>query len=105
MTMRSVGIARGLFLPVLLGAVLGSGAAHAATSPPHGMDMAPVLAGLVLILFGAKLGGSLFAHFGQSPVVGELLVGVVLGNLGLRSGNSPRSRCSPRSACSSCCSR
>ena len=65
-TMRSWSIARGLFLPVLLGAVLAGGAAHAATSPPHGVAMTPVLAGLVLILFGAKLGGSLFAHFGQS---------------------------------------
>ena len=54
-----------------------------ASSDPHGVDMLPILEGLVLILLGAKLGGALFARFGQSPVLGELLVGVVIGNLGL----------------------
>jgi len=56
--------------------------AHAA-SEPGGVDMLPILAGLVLILLGARLGGMLFERFGQSPVLGELLAGVVLGNLGL----------------------
>ncbi len=54
-----------------------------ASSDPHGVDMLPILEGLVLILLGAKLGGALFARFGQSPVLGELLAGVVIGNLGL----------------------
>jgi Kef-type K+ transport system membrane component KefB len=48
-----------------------------------GVDMLPILAGLVLILIGARLGGMLFERFGQSPVLGELLAGIVLGNLGL----------------------
>jgi Kef-type K+ transport system membrane component KefB len=54
-----------------------------ASTDPHGVDMLPILEGLVLILLGAKLGGGLFARFGQSAVLGELLVGVVIGNLGL----------------------
>ena len=52
-------------------------AAEGATS------LQPVLVSLVLVLIGAKLGGSLFARMGQSPVLGELLAGVVIGNLGL----------------------
>ena len=45
--------------------------------------MLPILATLVMILVGAKLGGSLFVRFGQSAVLGELLAGIVIGNLGL----------------------
>src|SRR5437773_2365669 len=51
-------------------------------TPAH-MDMAPVLAALVLILLGGRLAGSWFERLGQSAVLGELLAGVVLGNLGL----------------------
>jgi Kef-type K+ transport system membrane component KefB len=54
-----------------------------AASAPHGVDLEPVLAALVLVLIGAKLGGSLFERFGQSAVLGELLAGIVIGNLGL----------------------
>jgi Kef-type K+ transport system membrane component KefB len=54
-----------------------------AAAPEGASGIQPVLAGLVLVLIGAKLGGSLFARMGQSPVLGELLAGVVLGNLGL----------------------
>jgi len=56
--------------------------AHAAT-PDHGVDLQPVLLALVLVLIGARLGGALFERFGQSAVLGELLIGVLLGNLGL----------------------
>jgi Kef-type K+ transport system membrane component KefB len=45
--------------------------------------MLPILGALALIGIGAKLGGSLFVRFGQSAVLGELLAGVVIGNLGL----------------------
>ena len=57
-------------------------AAHA-SSDPHSTDMLPILLGLVLILIVARLGGALFTRFGQSAVLGELLAGVVIGNLGL----------------------
>jgi Kef-type K+ transport system membrane component KefB len=69
-------------LATLAASALTSATARAA-SEPGGVDMLPILAGLVLILIAAKLGGSLFDSFGQPAVLGELLAGVVLGNLGL----------------------
>ena len=42
-----------------------------------------MLAALVVVLVSAKLGGGLFARFGQSAVLGELLAGVLIGNLGI----------------------
>ena len=51
-------------------------------TPGH-LDLGPVLAALVLILLGGRLGGLAFERLGQSPVLGELLAGVILGNLGL----------------------
>src|SRR5262245_56720012 len=45
--------------------------------------MGTVLAALVLVLVGGRLGGMLFERLGQSAVLGELLAGVLLGNLGL----------------------
>jgi Kef-type K+ transport system membrane component KefB len=38
---------------------------------------------LTVIIVAAKLGGELMGRLGQPPVLGELLMGVVLGNLGL----------------------
>ncbi|MBI3667031.1 MAG: cation:proton antiporter, partial [Acidobacteria bacterium] len=38
---------------------------------------------LGLIIVAAKLGGEVFGRMGQSPVLGELVIGVLLGNLGL----------------------
>ncbi len=49
----------------------------------HGDPSASVLLGLAVILVAAKLGGSLFARFTLPPVLGELLFGVLLGNVGL----------------------
>ena len=53
-----------------------------ASAAPGEIDMLPVLEALVLILVGARLGGALFERFGQPAVLGELLTGIVLGNLG-----------------------
>ena len=36
---------------------------------------------LALIIIAAKLGGELLGRLGQPPVLGELLMGVLLGNL------------------------
>lgn len=57
--------------------------AHAASAAAGhgGVDLLPILEALVIILIAAKLGGSLFERFGQSAVLGELLVGITLGNL------------------------
>ena len=46
-------------------------------------DLLPVLEALVLVIVLGKLGGALFARLRQSPVLGELLAGILLGNLGL----------------------
>ncbi len=47
------------------------------------MALLPILAALALILLGARLGGALFERFRLPAVLGELVVGVILGNLGL----------------------
>lgn len=49
----------------------------------HADPVVPVILALALILAGAKLGGHLAGALGQPPVLGELIVGVILGNLGL----------------------
>jgi len=49
--------------------------------PVHADPVAGVALALVVILLAAKLGGDLAVRFGQPAVLGELLVGVVLGNL------------------------
>lgn len=48
----------------------------------HGLDPL-VLAGVALILIVAKLGGELFERLGQPAVLGELIAGIVVGNLAL----------------------
>jgi Kef-type K+ transport system membrane component KefB len=45
--------------------------------------MALVLISLVVILMSAKMGGDLFERIRQPAVLGELICGVILGNLGL----------------------
>jgi len=47
----------------------------------HGSTIAGILVALVVILLGAKIGGALCNRFGQPEVLGELIVGVVLGNV------------------------
>ncbi len=70
--------------PIALIAAGGLFLAHVAraAAAPGGPDMLPILEALVLILVAAKLGGALFERFGQPAVLGELLAGIVLGNLG-----------------------
>ena len=48
---------------------------------PHPEPVASVLLALTIILVGARLGGCAAERLGQPAVLGELLVGVVLGNL------------------------
>ncbi len=49
----------------------------------HGDPAAPVILALAIILVAAKLGGDLATRIKQPAVLGELLVGVVLGNVSL----------------------
>jgi len=50
-------------------------------SAGHTDPVTPVLLALTAILAGAKLGGELFERIKQPAVLGELIVGVLLGNL------------------------
>ncbi len=47
----------------------------------HGDPVAPLLLALGVILVTAKIGGELATRVGQPAVLGELLVGVIIGNL------------------------
>src|SRR5260370_42398669 len=49
--------------------------------------VAPVLLALAAILAGAKLGGGLAQRIGQPAVLGELVVGILLGNPDLGGGS------------------
>jgi Kef-type K+ transport system membrane component KefB len=57
--------------------------APAGEGTSHGGPVVPVLLGIVVILVAAKLGGELFERIGQPAVLGELLMGMLLGNLAL----------------------
>jgi len=49
----------------------------------HGDTLAPVLLALAVILAAAKLGGDAAERIGQPALLGELVVGVLVGNLSL----------------------
>lgn len=86
------GLRRGRRAPLLPGLVLGLFAFHlffptlaaaAGSDGAHGAAFNDLLLGLVIVLAAAKLCGALFERFGQPGVLGELLAGIVLGNLAL----------------------
>jgi Kef-type K+ transport system membrane component KefB len=71
---------------VAVGLLWGGASLWAAQSGDPGAHATPVpriLASLVVILLSAKLGGALAERFRQPAVLGELLLGVLLGNLAL----------------------
>ena len=49
----------------------------------HGGPVLEVLLGLIVILLAAKLGGDMFERFKQPAVLGELVLGMIIGNLHL----------------------
>jgi len=56
--------------------------AHAAAdSSGHADPIAPILLALVVLLTAAKTGSEIFERLDQPAVLGELLAGVILGNL------------------------
>jgi Kef-type K+ transport system membrane component KefB len=55
-------------------------ATESETSPSHGLNPA-VLIGIAVILAVGKIGGELFERLQQPAVLGELLAGIVVGNL------------------------
>lgn len=56
---------------------------HAAEVGHHADPVVPVLYALIIIFLAAKLGAIVSNQIGQPPVLGELLAGVVVGNLAL----------------------
>jgi Kef-type K+ transport system membrane component KefB len=78
-------LGRSIFAPALAALVLliATPMASADAGPAHGDPVAPILLMLAVILLAAKLAGDLAARVGQPAVLGELLVGVLLGNLSL----------------------
>ena len=84
-----------LSMVMVIGVLLGSGgdrvwsgeepsatptASHESTGG-HTDPVTPLLLGLSVVLLAAKIGGDLMVRMRQPAVLGELLVGVVLGNL------------------------
>ena len=63
----------------------------------HGDPVAGVILSLAVILIAAKFGGHLAAKVGQPPVLGELLAGVIIGNLPLIGFHSLAYLCSDAS--------
>jgi len=49
----------------------------------NGSGVGPILLGLIIILFAAKLGGDIVERFKQPAVLGELIFGMIIGNLAL----------------------
>jgi Kef-type K+ transport system membrane component KefB len=56
---------------------------QAPAAATHGDTLAPVVLALAVILAAAKLGGDIAERIGQPAVLGELVVGVLVGNLSL----------------------
>lgn len=69
--------------PIAIAAGLLAAPLSAAADTAHGDPSAPVVLALAVILVAAKLGGDLAVRLGQPAVLGELVVGIVLGNLDL----------------------
>lgn len=54
-----------------------------ASGEGHTGPVIPILIELVVILLAAKLGGDVFERFNQPAVLGELVIGMIIGNLNL----------------------
>src|SRR5207247_1619657 len=64
-------------------AMLATGAAHAATAESgHADPFAPILLELAVVVLAAAVGRRAAGLVGQPAVLGELVIGVVIGNIG-----------------------
>ncbi len=63
--------------------VFGAWRLAAAQDGAHGGEITPFLLSIAAILVAAKIGGEVVERLGQPAVLGELLVGIVLGNFSL----------------------
>jgi len=71
------------FAPISLATVSSSGTPLSEPAAEHGSPVSLILISLVVILASAKLGGALMERIQQPAVLGELIFGVLLGNLSL----------------------
>jgi Kef-type K+ transport system membrane component KefB len=71
------------FAPIALAAVSSSGTPLSEPATGHGSSVSLILISLVVILISAKLGGAMMDRIHQPAVLGELIFGVLLGNLSL----------------------
>ena len=65
------------------GGVISEPASTQETGNEHGGPVQEILLALIVILLVAKLGGDFFERFNQPAVLGELVLGMVIGNLHL----------------------
>jgi len=65
-----------------------SGSENVTQGVTHSDPIAPVLFGLIIILSAAKLGGELFEKINQPAVLGELVFGILIGNIVLFTGGA-----------------
>jgi Kef-type K+ transport system membrane component KefB len=77
-----IGLGISLLLAEAVMAETGGGALEHAEGAAHGLDPV-VLVGIAVILILAKLGGELFERVGQPAVLGELVGGIIVGNLAI----------------------
>ena len=62
---------------------LAFGATAGSSASENSHAVLDILLQLMVVLMAAKLGGDLFERIGQPPVLGELIFGIVIGNLHL----------------------
>ncbi|MGZ3332917.1 MAG: cation:proton antiporter [Gemmatimonadaceae bacterium] len=72
-----------MFLALLQAPGVASHGDTLAAAASHGDTLAPVVLALAVILAAAKLGGDIAERMGQPAVLGELVFGVLVGNLSL----------------------
>ena len=77
---RSIIILSALLATGFYSFALGAGTGDSAAGETGILE---ILLELVVILLAAKLGGDLFERLGLPPVLGELVLGIVIGNLRL----------------------
>ncbi len=75
-------------LPVKSSTQTGKHSEENSNKVKHGHEdpIAPILLGLVIILTAAKIGGGIFEKIGQPAVLGELVLGIIIGNLAYMTG-------------------
>jgi len=72
-----------VFLALLQAPAVASHGDTLTAAASHGDTLAPVVLALAIILAAAKIGGDIAERVGQPAVLGELVVGVLVGNLSL----------------------